>query len=113
MKIKMRYDNTYQTLEVDAEEMWVSLSLEAGSNISHEKRNSLFRIRLRRYTTNRNTIAGISWTGIEVNLKDRLEKTMKRQITAMGSTSFPIIPTKSGVNVRKIMTPYARNLEHC
>lgn len=41
MKIKMRYDNTYQTLEVDAEKMWVSLSLEAGSNISQEEKEQL------------------------------------------------------------------------
>lgn len=41
MKIKMRYDNTYQTLEVDAEEMWVSLSLEAGANITQEEKEQL------------------------------------------------------------------------
>lgn len=41
MKIKMRYDNTYQTLEVDAEIMWVSLSLEAGANITQEEKEQL------------------------------------------------------------------------
>lgn len=41
MKIKMRYDNTYQTLEVDAEKMWVSLSLEAGTNITQEEKEQL------------------------------------------------------------------------
>lgn len=41
MKIKMRYDNTYQTLEVDAEKMWVSLSLEVGTNITQEEKEQL------------------------------------------------------------------------
>lgn len=41
MKIKMRYDNTYQALEVDAEKMWVSLSLEVRSNISQEEKEQL------------------------------------------------------------------------
>lgn len=41
MKIKMRYDNTYQTLEVDVEKMWVSLSLEAGANITQEEKEQL------------------------------------------------------------------------
>lgn len=41
MKIKMRYDTIYQTLEVDSEKMWISLSLEAGSNISQEEKEQL------------------------------------------------------------------------
>lgn len=43
MKIKMRYDNTYQTLEVDAEEMWVSLSLEGGESLTQEEKEELIR----------------------------------------------------------------------
>lgn len=41
MKIKMRYDNTYQTLEVDADEMWVSLSLESGASFTQEEKEQL------------------------------------------------------------------------
>lgn len=43
MKIKMRYDNTYQTIEVDAEEMWVSLSLEGGESLTQEEKEELIR----------------------------------------------------------------------
>lgn len=41
MKIKMRYDYTYQTLEVDADEMWVSLSLESGASFTQEEKEQL------------------------------------------------------------------------
>lgn len=41
MKIKMRYDNTYQTLEVDTDEMWVSLSLESGASFTQEEKEQL------------------------------------------------------------------------
>lgn len=43
MKIQMRYDNAYQTLEVDAEEMWVSLSLEGGESLTQEEKEELIR----------------------------------------------------------------------
>ncbi len=41
MKIKVRYDNEYQTLEADAEELWVSLSLEGGEDLTQEEKEIL------------------------------------------------------------------------
>ena len=43
MKLKIRYDNAYQTLELDAEateQLWISLSLE-GEGLSQEEREKL------------------------------------------------------------------------
>ena len=40
MKIKVRYENAYQTLEVDTEEMWVSLSLESDKDLTQEEKES-------------------------------------------------------------------------
>ena len=39
MKLKVRYENEFQTIELDAksmDEMWVSLSLEDGENLTQE-----------------------------------------------------------------------------
>lgn len=41
MKLKIRYENEYQFLELDSaatEELWVSLSLEEGEELSQEER---------------------------------------------------------------------------
>lgn len=43
MKLKIRYENEYQTITLDAEtteELWVSLSLE-GEGLSQEEREKL------------------------------------------------------------------------
>ncbi len=41
MKIKVRYENEYQTLEVDTEEMWVKLSLESDKYITQKEKEVL------------------------------------------------------------------------
>jgi len=40
MKIKVRYENAYQTLEVDTEEMWVGLSLESDMELTKEDKET-------------------------------------------------------------------------
>ena len=43
MKLKIRYDNKYQTVELDAEateQLWITLSLE-GEGLSQEEREKL------------------------------------------------------------------------
>lgn len=40
MKIKVRYENAYQTLEVDTEEMWVGLSLESDMELTQEDKET-------------------------------------------------------------------------
>ena len=45
MELKIRYDNEYQTVELDAEateELWISLSLE-GDGLSQEEREEMIR----------------------------------------------------------------------
>ena len=45
MKLKIRYENDFQTIELDAEatdEMWVSLSLDCNEVITQEEKESLF-----------------------------------------------------------------------
>lgn len=41
MKIRVRYENVYQTLEVDTEEMWVLLSLESDKYITQKEKEVL------------------------------------------------------------------------
>ena len=41
MKLKIRYDNKYQTVEVNSEEMWVSLSLEGEENLTQEEKETM------------------------------------------------------------------------
>lgn len=41
MKIRVRYENEYQTLEVDTEEMWVGLSLESDKCITQKEKEVL------------------------------------------------------------------------
>lgn len=41
MKLKIRYENKYQTLEVNNEEMWVSLSLECDENLTQEEKETM------------------------------------------------------------------------
>ncbi|MCH3914702.1 MAG: hypothetical protein LKE29_05405 [Acidaminococcaceae bacterium] len=38
MKIKVRYENSFQTLEVNADEMWVCLSLEKTDNLDENEK---------------------------------------------------------------------------
>lgn len=48
MKLKIRYENEYQTIDIDAqaaEELWVSLSLE-GEGLSHEEKERLIQERV-------------------------------------------------------------------
>ena len=37
MKLKIRYEKKYEILEVSSEEMWVSLSLEGGEDLTEEE----------------------------------------------------------------------------
>ena len=49
MKLKVRYENEFQTIELDAksmDEMWVSLSLEDGENLTQEEKEKLCEISL-------------------------------------------------------------------
>lgn len=41
MKIRVRYENGYQTLEADAEKLWVSLSLEGSENLTQGEKENL------------------------------------------------------------------------
>ena len=41
MKLKIRYENKYQILEVNSEEMWVSLSLEGDENLTQEEKETM------------------------------------------------------------------------
>lgn len=41
MKLKVRYDNKYQTVEVNSEEMWISLSLESEENLTQEEKETM------------------------------------------------------------------------
>lgn len=41
MKLKIRYENKYQTLEVNSDEMWVSLSLEGDENLTQEEKETI------------------------------------------------------------------------
>ena len=41
MKLKIRYENKYQTLEVNSDEMWVSLSLESDENLTQEEKETM------------------------------------------------------------------------
>lgn len=41
MKLKIRYENKYQILEVNSEEMWVSLSLEGEENLTQEEKETM------------------------------------------------------------------------
>ena len=41
MKLKIRYENKYQTLEVNSDEMWVSLSLEGDENLTQEEKETM------------------------------------------------------------------------
>lgn len=38
MKLKIRYEEKYETVEVSSEEMWVSLSLEDGQDLTKEEK---------------------------------------------------------------------------
>lgn len=41
MKLKIRYENKYQILEVNSDEMWVSLSLEGDENLTQEEKETM------------------------------------------------------------------------
>lgn len=44
MKLKVRYENEFQTIELDEksmDEMWVSLSLEDGENLTQEEKENM------------------------------------------------------------------------
>lgn len=41
MKLKIRYEEKYETVEVDSEEMWISLSLEGGENLTQEEKEAI------------------------------------------------------------------------
>lgn len=41
MKLKIRYEQKYEILEVSSEEMWVSLSLEGGKDLTQEEKETL------------------------------------------------------------------------
>ena len=41
MKLKIRYENKYQTVEVNSDEMWVSLSLEGDENLTQEEKENM------------------------------------------------------------------------
>lgn len=41
MKLKIRYENKYQTVEVNSEEMWISLSLESEENLTQEEKETM------------------------------------------------------------------------
>lgn len=44
MKLKVHYENEFQTIELDAksmDEMWVSLSLEDGENLTQEEKENM------------------------------------------------------------------------
>lgn len=41
MKLKICYDNKYQTVEVNSDEMWVSLSLESDENLTQEEKETM------------------------------------------------------------------------
>lgn len=41
MKLKIRYEEKYETVEVSSEEMWVSLSLEGGEDLTQEEKETL------------------------------------------------------------------------
>lgn len=41
MKLKIRYEQKYEILEVSSEEMWVSLSLEGGEDLTQEEKETL------------------------------------------------------------------------
>lgn len=41
MKLKIRYEEKYETVEVNSDEMWVSLSLEGGENLTQEEKETM------------------------------------------------------------------------
>lgn len=41
MKLKIRYEEKYETVEVSSEEMWVSLSLEGGEDLTQQEKETL------------------------------------------------------------------------
>lgn len=41
MKLKIRYENKYQTVEVNSDEMWFSLSLESDENLTQEEKETM------------------------------------------------------------------------
>lgn len=41
MKLKIRYEKKYETVEVNSEEMWVCLSLEGGKDLTQEEKENL------------------------------------------------------------------------
>lgn len=41
MKLKIRYENKYQILEVNSDEMWISLSLECDENLTQEEKEAM------------------------------------------------------------------------
>lgn len=41
MKLKIRYEEKYETVEVDSEEMWISLSLEGGENLTQKEKETI------------------------------------------------------------------------
>lgn len=41
MNLKIRYENKYQTVEVNSDEMWVSLSLEGDDNLTQEEKETM------------------------------------------------------------------------
>lgn len=41
MKLKIRYEQKYEIVEVNSEEMWVSLSLEGGEDLTQEEKETL------------------------------------------------------------------------
>ncbi len=66
MKIKMRYEDAYQTLEVETKEIekWLNISIsEDESEEDYEKKSKK---KLRLDTTGPTTIAGISMIAIQV-----------------------------------------------
>lgn len=41
MKLKIRYEQKYEIVEVNSEEMWVSLSLEGSEDLTHKEKETL------------------------------------------------------------------------
>lgn len=41
MKLKIRYEQKYEIVEVNSEDMWVSLSLEGGQELTQEEKETI------------------------------------------------------------------------
>ena len=80
MRLKIRYEQEFQTIELDAEateELWVSLSLE-GEGLTQEERRRLSRIPGKNVSTGQTTIAGTSSIAIVVAVKHSRGKMMPK-----------------------------------